>query len=59
MITPVLPREIIDEKIDYAKKKNNQEELYKLLRIKGKMTGVAADATRGRWVTVQPKRKWY
>ena len=50
---------ILDEKIEYARKKNNQEELYKLMRIKGKLTGVAADATRGRWVTVQPKRKWY
>ena len=50
---------ILDEKIEYASKTNNQAELYKLMRIKGKLTGIAADASRGRWVTVQPKRKWY
>ena len=50
---------ILDEKIDYAKRNNNQDELYKLMRIKGKLTGVAADASRGRWVTIKPKRNWY
>ena len=50
---------ILDEKIEHAERNHNQEEMYKLMRIKGKLTGIAADASRGRWVTVQPKRKWY
>ena len=50
---------ILDEKIEHASQTKNQQELYKLMRIKGKLTGIAADASRGRWVAVQPKRKWY
>ena len=50
---------IMDEKIDYAKEKGNQQELYKLMRLKGKMETIAADASRGRWKEVAPKRRWY
>ena len=50
---------IMDEKIDHAKEKGNQQELYKLMRLKGKMETIAADASRGRWKEVAPKRRWY
>lgn len=51
--------QVIDEKIAYAKKTNNQQELYRLLRVKGRLQNIAADTSRGRWNTVQPQRKWY
>jgi len=50
---------VLDEKMEYAKKKNNQQELYRLMRIRGRLQGIAADASRGRWNTVHPQRKWY
>ena len=49
----------MDEKIEHAKEKGNQQELYKLMRLKGKMETIAADASRGRWKDVAPKRRWY
>jgi hypothetical protein len=41
--------QIMDEKIAHAKEEGNQKELYKLMRLRSKMEGIAADASRGRW----------
>ena len=50
---------VMEEKIENARNKGNQQELYKLIRLKGKMETIAADASRGRWKEVAPKRRWY
>jgi hypothetical protein len=50
---------VMEEKIENARKQSNQQELYKLIRLKGKMETIAADASRGRWKEVAPKRRWY
>lgn len=38
---------VMDEKIEHARHEGNQQELYKLIRLRGKMEGIAADAYRG------------
>ena len=48
---------IMDEKIARAKETGNQEELYHLIRLRGKMESIAADSARGRWKGMQ-KENW-
>ena len=49
---------IMDEKIERAKDKHNQEELYQLIRLRGKMEAIAADASKGRWKGIQKSENW-
>ena len=44
---------IMDEKITKARADGNQQELYKLMRIRSKMESIAADASRGRWKSMR------
>jgi hypothetical protein len=62
-----LRREVQDEMItelkimqDKIENTTDPKEKYKLMRLKGKMEGIAADASRGRWKSAKNNiRRWY
>ena len=57
----VVELKIMQEKIDHAREIHDQKELYKLMRLKGKMERIAADSARGRWKYSKPdgRKNWY